>query len=104
MQPEARIRRVRILVDMVDPLGVEQRRTALDPVHLVTLFQKEFSKVGTILPGDSGDEGALHPAVSREVILSVPAASALVICYSLCPQHATRRGRPAKAGLRRPPG
>jgi hypothetical protein len=32
---------MRVLVDMVDALGVEVRRTAHEPVDLVTLFKKK---------------------------------------------------------------
>ena len=38
------VRRVRILIDVVDPLGVEGRGAALDAVDLVALFEEEFRK------------------------------------------------------------
>jgi hypothetical protein len=46
---------VRILIEMVNPVGVEKRRAPLEAMHLVTLFQKEFSEIGAILSGDAGD-------------------------------------------------
>ena len=45
---------VRILVDLVYPLGVKRAGPALDAVHDVAFFQKEFSQVGAVLAGDEG--------------------------------------------------
>ena len=56
MQDEAAIRDVRVLIEMVDPLGVEQGSAPLDAVHLVTLVQEKFRQVGPVLAGDSGDQ------------------------------------------------
>ena len=47
---------VGVLVQVVDALGVEERRTALDAVHLVALLQKKLGEIGPVLPGDAGDE------------------------------------------------
>ena len=46
-----------ILVDVVNALGVEQRRTALDAVNDVALLKQELSEVRTVLARDAGDEG-----------------------------------------------
>ncbi len=40
MEDETLIPRMRVFVDMVDPLRVELRRTALDAVHFVSLFKE----------------------------------------------------------------
>jgi len=48
---------VRILVDMVDTVGIEQRRTAFDAMDLVTFGKEKFGKVRSVLAGDSCDEG-----------------------------------------------
>ena len=47
---------MRILIEAVDPVGVEQRRTALDAVNFITLAKQGFGKVGPVLSGDTGDE------------------------------------------------
>lgn len=60
MQFEARVGNVRVLVDVVNPLGVEQRGTALDAVDFVALFQQKLCKVGAVLAGDAGDECFFH--------------------------------------------
>lgn len=47
---------MRILVDMVDPLGVEQRGAALDAMHLVALLEQKLGQVRSVLPGNPGDK------------------------------------------------
>lgn len=54
---EAGVVDVRVFVDVIDALGVEQGGAALDAVHFVTLFEQEFGKVGAVLAGNAGDEG-----------------------------------------------
>ena len=51
---------VRVFVQMVDALRVQQRAAALDAVYFVSLGEKEFGEVGAILTGDAGDECFLH--------------------------------------------
>ena len=59
MQDQSRIRLVRILVEMVDTVRVEQRRPALDAVNFITLVKEQFGEVGAVLTRDPGDEGSL---------------------------------------------
>ena len=54
VQPGARD--VRVLVEVVDAVGVEQRRAALDAVHLVALAHQQFGEVGAVLPCNAGDQ------------------------------------------------
>ncbi len=56
MQLHLRLRLVRILIDVVDPLRVEQRGPALDAMNLAALFEKELGEAGPVLPGDTGVE------------------------------------------------
>jgi hypothetical protein len=42
---------------MVYAFGVNERGTALDAVDLVTFGQQVFSQVGTVLTGDTGNQG-----------------------------------------------
>ena len=46
---------MRVLVDVVHPLGVEGAGPALDAVGDVAFFKQEFSQVGAVLAGDAGD-------------------------------------------------
>ena len=55
VQDELAVVLVRILVQVVDAVGVEQGSAALDAVDFVALFQQEFGEVGAVLAGDAGD-------------------------------------------------
>jgi len=56
VQLEAGIFDVRILIDVIDALGVELRSPALDAMNFITLFQQKFRQVGTVLAGHAGDQ------------------------------------------------
>ena len=60
MQDEIAVRDMRILVEVVNPVRVEERGTALDAMHLVALFEQEFGKVGAVLTGNPGYQSFLH--------------------------------------------
>jgi hypothetical protein len=63
VQADAQILLVRVLVQMVYTVRVEERRAALDSVHLVSLLEEEFGEVGTILPGDAGNQSFLRQII-----------------------------------------
>ena len=65
VQDERAAALVRILVQVVDALGVEQRRAALDAVHHVALAEQELGEVGAVLAGDAGDQCDWRHEVSR---------------------------------------
>jgi hypothetical protein len=60
VQKKLRVWRVRIFVNMVNTVGIEQRRPALDAMNLVAFGEEKFSEVRTVLAGDSCDEGFLQ--------------------------------------------
>jgi hypothetical protein len=60
MENEVPILHMWILVQVVNAIGIEQRRTPLDAVHLVTLLQEELSQIGSILPGHTSNKSLLH--------------------------------------------
>ena len=39
VQDEARVLFMRVLIEMIDPAGVETASTTLDPMHLIAAFQ-----------------------------------------------------------------
>ena len=49
-----------ILVEVVNPAGVEATGTALDAVYLITLLQQELSQIAAVLAGDACNEGLLQ--------------------------------------------
>ena len=53
---EAHAGLVRVVVEVVDAVGVEQAGAALDAVHHVALLEQVLGQVGAVLPGDAGDQ------------------------------------------------
>ena len=64
VQLEALVVDMRVLVQMVHAVGVEQAGAALDAVHRVALLQQQFRQVGAVLAGDAGDECSFHGWIS----------------------------------------
>ena len=42
---------MRVLIEVIDPAGVEDARAAFDAVHLVALLQEELRQVAAVLSG-----------------------------------------------------
>ena len=57
VQDELPIGLMRILIEVIDAVGVEERRAALDAVDLVAFVEEELGEVGAVLAGDAGDQG-----------------------------------------------
>ncbi len=51
---------VEILVDVVDAVGVEARRAALQSVDLIPLGEEELGQIRPVLAGDAGDQCDFH--------------------------------------------
>ena len=69
-------------VEVVDPVPVQGRGPADQPVHLVVHAEEELREVGAVLSGDAGDEGALGhggrvavPAPGRVRVPELPLAT-----------------------------
>src|ERR1039458_6100487 len=60
VEEEARSGLVDVLIDVVEPVGVQAGGTAFQAVDLVALGKKELSEVRTVLAGSAGDESAFH--------------------------------------------
>ena len=60
VQEEPGVRVVRVLVEVVDPAGVERRRPADQAVDLVALGEQQLGEVGAVLAGDAGDQCSAH--------------------------------------------
>jgi hypothetical protein len=46
---------MRILVQMVDPVRVDQRGSTLDTMNDIALLEQQFGKIGAILSGYASD-------------------------------------------------
>ena len=53
VQNEVAVLDMGILIQMIDAIRIEQRRTALDAVHLISPLEQQFGKVGTVLTCDA---------------------------------------------------
>ncbi len=60
MQHEFAALLMRSLVEMINAVGVEKRRTALYAVYFISLVEQEFSQIGAVLSGDAGDKRFFH--------------------------------------------
>jgi hypothetical protein len=56
VQRETTVLLVRILVEVIDAVGIEQRGATLDAMHLVALVEQELGEIGTVLAGHAGDQ------------------------------------------------
>jgi hypothetical protein len=54
VQLQVRVFDVRVLVDVVNALGVEAAGAAFDAVNDVAFFKQKFRKVRAVLAGDAG--------------------------------------------------
>src|SRR5262249_23995148 len=72
---EPRALLVGIDIEVIDPGGVERRRTPLDAVDRVTLLQQQLSEKCTVLTGYAGDQrdpGATVDPVALRHLLKLP--------------------------------
>jgi len=56
MQDELALALMRILVEMVYALGVKRGSAAFQAVNFITLREKEFRQVRSVLSGNPGDQ------------------------------------------------
>ena len=55
---------VRVLIEMINAIGIEQRGPAFDAVHFISFFQKKFGEICTVLPGYPGNQSFFHFVIS----------------------------------------
>jgi hypothetical protein len=53
MEDKIPVRHMGVLVQVVDAIRVEQRRTPFNAMRLISFFQKEFGQKSAILPCDA---------------------------------------------------
>ena len=76
MQHEAAVLGMRILVEMIDAVRVEQRGAAFHAVHFVALVQQEFREIGAVLAGHARNQGHFlaHALRVPEMVCGIVAA------------------------------
>jgi hypothetical protein len=55
MECEPAIRFVGVLIEVVNPVRVEEGGAALDSVNLIAFFEQKFGQIRAVLAGDAGD-------------------------------------------------
>lgn len=55
VQFEAYVFLVRILIQVVDAIGIEGRRSAFDAVNVVAFGEQKFGQIGSVLPRNTGN-------------------------------------------------
>ena len=55
MEDESSVADVRILIEMVDAVRVEQRAAPLDAMDYIVFSQQKLSQIGPVLASDAGD-------------------------------------------------
>src|SRR3712207_3129503 len=74
---------MRVVIDVIDAVRVEQARPAHDAVHLVALGEQKLGQIRAVLPGDAGDQSPLLHVFSltSTTIRRVPASSTAIADY-----------------------
>ena len=60
MQREVLLVDMRVLIQVVNTVGIERRGPALDAVDFITFAQQKLGQVSAVLPCDAGDEGNFY--------------------------------------------
>jgi hypothetical protein len=69
VQNKAAVGKVRVLVQMVHAVGVEQRGPALDAMHLVALLEQHLRQQSAVLARDASDQRNLFPHIAPSQIV-----------------------------------
>ena len=65
MQDEPLVLDMRVLVDILDPAGIERGGTALDAVDDIALVEQKLGEIGAILPGYARNQGDFPLVVAQ---------------------------------------
>ena len=69
-----------VLVEVINSLGIQRRRTPLDPVNLIALIEQELREVRPILTSDAGYQCFFHFSLALTVIFGL---GVLPVAYQL---------------------
>ena len=88
MEREGQAGLVRLVKEVIDTVGVEQRRAPLDAVNLIALADQELGEIGPVLSGNAGDQcGLCH----RASCLAAGRAPGALRLFSRHGRNCTRR-------------
>ena len=57
MQEKANAGLMRVMIQMIDTIGVDQRRPPLHAMHDIVFGKEKLGEERAVLPGDAGDQG-----------------------------------------------
>src|SRR5271165_3247377 len=95
---------MRVLVKMVDALGIEQRGASFDAMNGVALTQQELGQIGSVLAGDTGDQCTLRQFASpalNGLYESISTTAAARYCHRIAISRQPKRKRPRFGSRRR---
>jgi len=75
MQRQPLAGEVRIVIEVINAVGVEQACPADQTVHLIALSEQKLGQVRAILPGNTCDQGALCHCSKTYLITDYPQPS-----------------------------
>jgi hypothetical protein len=84
MQDEVARGLMRILVQMVDALGVKRGSAAFQAVNFITFGEKEFRQVRSVLSGNPGDQRAFWQTSTS---FSLPGLASALVGQALPPAN-----------------
>jgi hypothetical protein len=91
VQDEAPISLVRVLIQMIDAVGIEQGTAPLDTMHFITFGKEEVGEVRAILTRHAGDQRGFR---RREIIARCHVCSMYVgLTTERVPQHDDQRSQ-----------
>ena len=85
---------MRILIQLINPLGIERGSATLDTVDLIPLSEQQLRQITAILAGNSGNQCLPH---ARSISLKKPNLKSK-IAISKAGTHAQRRGNHSHNG------
>jgi hypothetical protein len=77
---------MRVLIQVVDALRVEERGTALDSVYFITLIEQKLRQICAILAGNAGNQSLSHSVIPLVVFTAKPLAGSCGIYFDNAPQ------------------
>jgi len=59
---------VRVLIEVVNSVGIEKGSSSFDPVNNVSLFQKKFGEIRSVLSSNPSNNCSFHTFLLLELV------------------------------------